>query len=329
MEERTSELQKVNSELENAHEQLHAQFDELAEREKLLVESEERFRISAQSVKDVIWDWNILHGRVDWYGQIDEILGYAPGEFPRTLDAWEKIIHPDDRDRVVSARDLHVKTHTPYTEEYRVVRKDGEVHYWTDKGTAMLDENERAYRTVGSCSDITERKKAEEAQIASGSATVGLFEAAQDGILILDAETGQIVDVNPFLIDMSGFSREQFLGKKIWEIGLFKDIVANKDNFKELQQQEYVRYEDMPLETSDGRQIAVEFVSNVYVVNNKNVIQCNIRDINKRKLIEEALRHKNEEMDGSFTNTLDLLCIADSDGHFRRSEPGVGICSGI
>ncbi|MEI7433220.1 MAG: PAS domain S-box protein [Methanomicrobiales archaeon] len=116
-----------------------------------------------------------------------------------------------------------------------------------------------------------------------------LFETAQDGILILDAGSGQIVEVNPFLIDMLGFSREQFLGKKIWEIGLFKDIVANKENFEELQRQEYIRYEDMPLETAGGQRIAVEFISNVYMVSNKKVIQCNIRDITARKRVEDAL----------------------------------------
>jgi len=166
--------------------------------------------------------------------------------------------------------------------------------------------------------NITERKLAEEAKVASEMRYRRLFETAQDGILILDADTGQIVEVNPFLIDMLGFSREQFLGKKIWEIGLFKDVVANKDNFGELQRKEYIRYEDLPLETADGRKIAVEFISNVYMVNNKKVIQCNIRDNTDRKLAEEALRQKNEELDGYFTNTLDLLCIADADGHFRR-----------
>jgi PAS domain S-box-containing protein len=166
--------------------------------------------------------------------------------------------------------------------------------------------------------DSTDRKLAEEAKIASEMRYRRLFETAQDGILILDADTGQIVEVNPFLITMLGFSREQFLGKKIWEIGLFKDIVANKDNFEELQRKEYISYEDLPLETADGRHIAVEFISNVYEVYNKKVIQCNIRDITKRKLVEEALRQKNEEIDGYFTNTLDLLCIADPDGHFRR-----------
>ncbi len=116
-----------------------------------------------------------------------------------------------------------------------------------------------------------------------------LFEAAREGILILDAETGQIVDVNPFLIEMLGYSKEEFLGKKLWEIGPFKDVVASKQSFTELQSKKYMRYEDLPLERNDGKLINVEFVSVVYDVDNKEVIQCNIRDITERKIVEEAL----------------------------------------
>jgi PAS domain S-box-containing protein len=117
-----------------------------------------------------------------------------------------------------------------------------------------------------------------------------LFESAQDGVLILDAETGTIVDVNPFLVELLGYSRDAFLGKKIWELGFLKDLFANQVNFTELQKKEYIRYEDLPLETSDGRRIEVEFVSNVYLVDQQKVIQCNIRDISQRKLAETQLR---------------------------------------
>jgi PAS domain S-box-containing protein len=137
--------------------------------------------------------------------------------------------------------------------------------------------------------DITERKQAEEKLIVSETRYRRLFEAARDGILILDAGTGMIVDVNPFLVEMLGFSFEEFQGKKIWELGFFKDIVANQTNFLELQQKEYVRYEDLPLETVNGRRIEVEFVSNVYQVNHHKVIQCNIRDITERKRAEAEL----------------------------------------
>ena len=144
--------------------------------------------------------------------------------------------------------------------------------------------------------DNTVRKRAEEALTASEFRYRRLFETTNDGILILDADTGQIVDVNPFLIDLLGFSHEQFLEKKIWEIGLFKDIVANKYNFEELQQKESIRYEDRPLETTDGRHISVEFVSNVYTANNKKVIQCNIRNITERKKAEEALLRSTKKL---------------------------------
>ncbi len=115
-----------------------------------------------------------------------------------------------------------------------------------------------------------------------------LFETAQDGILILSAEKGCITDVNPFLVNLLHYTREEFLGKELWEIGLFEDIAASKDAFRELQDKKYVRYEDLPLKTKEGECINVEFVSNVYTVNGKRVIQCNIRDITKRKHIEKS-----------------------------------------
>ena len=117
-----------------------------------------------------------------------------------------------------------------------------------------------------------------------------LFETAQDGILILNADSGQIDDVNPFLTDMLGYSREQLLGNKLWEIGPFKDVEASKAEFRELQREAYVRYEDLPLETSTGKSINVEFVSNIYQVNGDRVVQCNIRDITKRRRAEEKLK---------------------------------------
>lgn len=116
-----------------------------------------------------------------------------------------------------------------------------------------------------------------------------LFEAAQDGILILDADTGAITDVNPFLINMLGYSREEFVRKKLWEVGAFKDIKASKDAFEELQKKEYLRYKDLPLRAKGGRLIQVEFVSNVYLAGDEKVIQCNIRDITERKEAQDAL----------------------------------------
>ncbi len=116
-----------------------------------------------------------------------------------------------------------------------------------------------------------------------------LFEAAQDGILILDAQTGMIEDVNPYLINLLGYSRQEFIKKKLWDVGAFKDIEASQEAFEALQVKESIRYDDMPLKTKDGRLIQVEFVSNVYLVGKEKVIQCNIRNITERRQAEKAL----------------------------------------
>src|ERR1700675_2102307 len=109
-----------------------------------------------------------------------------------------------------------------------------------------------------------------------------LFETAQDGILILDADSGKIIDVNPFLLDLLDYPFESVIGLELWEIGLFEDIAANQAAFEKLQTEEYIRYENRPLRTKAGKQIQVEFVSNVYFVGSVKVIQCNIRDISVR-----------------------------------------------
>ncbi|MGD0231260.1 MAG: ATP-binding protein [Syntrophorhabdales bacterium] len=145
--------------------------------------------------------------------------------------------------------------------------------------------------------DITDLRQANEALKVSETRYRRLFETAQDGILILDADTGRISDVNPFLIEMLGYSYKEFVGKRLWQIGAVKNAEASKAAFKELQRKGYIRYEDLPLRTKSGREIDVEFVSNVYQVNHSSVIQCNVRDTTARKQMEDALREARDELE--------------------------------
>lgn len=121
-----------------------------------------------------------------------------------------------------------------------------------------------------------------------------VFETAQVGILLIEFDTGKIIDVNKYLIDLLGFSKDELLDKYLWDIGIFKDIAASKDNFKELQAKKYARYEDLPLETKDEKKIAVEFISNVYEEDNTKIIQCHIREITERKLEDKLLLETKE-----------------------------------
>ena len=142
-----------------------------------------------------------------------------------------------------------------------------------------------------------------------------LFEAAQDGILLLDAQTGAITDVNPFLINMLGYTREEFIKKKLWEVGAFKDIEASQEAFEALQKNEYIRYEDLPLKAKDGRLIQVEFVSTVYLVGAEKVIQCDIRDITEHKQIIAALQGNEKKFHDLINQSPDGYFIIELSGN--------------
>jgi PAS domain S-box-containing protein len=162
------------------------------------------------------------------------------------------------------------------------------------------------------------RREAESMIFASEIRYRRLFESAKDGILILDADTGIVENVNPYLLNALGLSRRQFVSRKIWELGLFADIIANQASFEELLKNEYVRYEDKPLRTADGRRLDVEFVSNVYMVNHKKVIQCNIRDITERKRAEDALLREKSLFNDLITTIPDNIYFKDRRSRFVR-----------
>ena len=164
---------------------------------------------------------------------------------------------------------------------------------------------------------LREKEKADEALQDSELRYRRLFESAKDGILILEAETGKVVDVNPFLLQLLGFSYEELQGQYIWELGVFKDIAASKDAFKTLQDNEYIRYDDLPLETHDGRPISVEFVSNVYLVDHSKVIQCNIRDITARK--QGDFEHK--QLMAAINQIGDGIVMTDVQGTIQFINP--------
>jgi PAS domain S-box-containing protein len=139
-----------------------------------------------------------------------------------------------------------------------------------------------------------------------------LFESAQAGILILDAVTQKITDANPFMVELLGYTRDEVVGKELWEIGLFKDKGENQATFRELQKTGYIHYEDLPVETKGGKRCEIELVGNAYTEGMRQVIQCNIRDITERKRAEAALReqaalHANAQRAGGIGNwNLDL-----------------------
>jgi PAS domain S-box-containing protein len=141
-----------------------------------------------------------------------------------------------------------------------------------------------------------------------------LFEAAHDGVLILDAVTRKIIDANPFMARLLGCSREELLGKEPWEIGLLEDEQASHAAFRELQETGQLRYDDLPLESKSGGRREVEVVANRYDEGGTQVIQCNIRDITERKRNEEVLRASEERFHTLFELGLAAVYCCDTAG---------------
>jgi PAS domain S-box-containing protein len=275
--------------------------------EEALQVSETRYRRLFETAQDAILILDADSGRiVDVNPFLINMLGYSFEEFVGK-ELWEIGLFRDIAASKKSFIELRDKGYIRY-EDLPLETRDGRrVNVEFISNTYLA-----GGRKVIQCNirDITERRRAEEALQESEKRYRRLFESAKDGILILDAETGMVVNVNPFLIELLGYSHERFIGKAIWNLGFLKDVIASQDKFAELQRQEYVRYEDLPLETADGRRIEVEFVSNVYLIDHKKVIQCNIRDITKHK---KALRASETQYRRLFETAQDAILILDAD----------------
>jgi PAS domain S-box-containing protein len=136
--------------------------------------------------------------------------------------------------------------------------------------------------------DITTRRIAERGLVVSENRYRRLFESAHDGILILDATSRTITDVNPFMSELLQYPRERFIGKELWEIGIFRDKAANLRAMQELHDNGSIRFEDLPLQDRNGHRRPVEIVANIYQEGKVSVIQCNIRDIDERVRFERV-----------------------------------------
>jgi len=223
---------------------------------------------------------------------IAQLLGYSREEMIGK-ELFEIGLLKDEEASQAAFRELREKQFIRY-DDLPLESKEGQcrevevvANLYAEDGQSVIQANIR---------DITERKQAAYNLEVSEARYRRLFETAQDAILILDANTGKIFDANPFIKEMLGYSQKELVGKELWQIGLFRDQAESRAAFSELQAQGYIRYENLPLETKQGQRIDVEFVSNVYQVDHRQVIQCNIRDITERSRLERQTHEQAEAL---------------------------------
>lgn len=205
---------------------------------------------------------------------IDNVLG-------RTL----REVVPTEADSWIQVYDSVLNTGTPSRFEHELVTVGRELELYAFRV------DDKPQRSVGVLfKNITGRRLADELLRDSEERYRRLFESAKDGILILDFATGAIIDANPFMTELLGYSTAELTGKELWQIGLFADKGGSEAAVRHLQEKGYVRFENLPLQSNRGRTIEVEVVGNVYREHRDKVIQCNIRDISERSALERTMQ---------------------------------------
>ncbi len=249
---------------------------------------------------------------------VENLLGYTHEEMISGDINYADILPKTDLNQMKREAERHVEmgaeriNHRPY----RVRKDNGETIWVKDYTKIVRDEDGEIDYYLGYLVDITEQKQAEEALQKSEERYRRLFESAKDGILILNSETGEIKDANPYIRDLLDYSLDELQEKKLWEIGSFEQVCENRERFEKLRDEGYVRYEDIPLESKSSEKVPVEFVSNVYRAGGEEVIQCNIREISERKKAEKKLEEKHRLLQNLLGNVPGLAYRCLNDEHY-------------
>lgn len=199
---------------------------------------------------------------------------------------FRNFVAPEFRDTFNEFVNKIFEKNTKQVCKVKLIREDRSAMFVHMEGVLSIEDQNCSLTVM----DISERESAEVKLRNSEMRYRRLFETSQNGILVFDIHTGRIVDVNPYLIKLLGFSYDVLLEKQLWEIGLFKDVEDTRKFFSNLRLNDFIHFEDKQLKNFEGRLINVEVIINSYQVDQENVFQCNIRDITLRKRAEDKLK---------------------------------------
>ncbi|MHB8129592.1 MAG: PAS domain S-box protein [Mobilitalea sp.] len=303
VEQKTYELKKAHSTAMNLLEDLKIENEVRKESQIALMISEEKYRRIAENISDVVWTSDLSLNATYVSPSIERLLYTSSKDYINSSIEQKFTSESINRMRSVLLGELE-KENDSKSDKNRTRILEVE-HYKADGTTVWVSIHVSFIRDIGTniiglqgvTRDISERKNAEKVLRSSELRYRRLFETAKDGIFILEGETGKVIDVNPFLLELLDCSKDQIMLMTAWEIGLFKHMIPTRDSFLELLQKGYTHYENISLTTSFGEQITVEFVSNIYFVDKQKVMQCNIRDITDRKKAENELRQTKEYLE--------------------------------
>jgi diguanylate cyclase (GGDEF)-like protein/PAS domain S-box-containing protein len=259
-------------------------------------ESEDRFRTVSKLSNDILWEWHIEEGVVNWFGNIGQQLGYEESEIPRTLDGWKKIIHPEDLEHVEESLTKSLEERVPWYEEYRAITKDGEIQYWVDRGEIRTEIDGRPLIMSGAITDITEQKQANVALKKSEERFSLAMQGANDGLWDWDLKTDEVYysprwksmlgyaedEVEPNLSEWKRLVHKDDMDRTLFEVEACKK--GNKDKFEV----------EFRMQHKDGQYI--DILSRAFVVKDEKGVTNRLVgthvDITLRKQADEKISYQ-------------------------------------
>ncbi|MBI5823499.1 MAG: PAS domain S-box protein [Chloroflexi bacterium] len=256
--------------------------------------AETKYRSLVEWIPAIIYTTNLERFSATTYisPQVQEIFGYSVEEWQADPDMWNKLLHPDDRERMTEKVYQTQAFGESYAEEYRIIHKSGKIVWIRDEATRALDQNGNPLYLLGIVLDITKRKRAEELVRESEERYRALVDQASDGIFISDPQ-GHYTDVNASGCTMLGYTLEEMLRLSIVDLISAEEIANTPLRLNELRAGKTVISQRM-LKRKDGALLPVEISSKALADGRLLGI---VRDITERKQAEIALQEAYEHLE--------------------------------
>ena len=297
-------------------------FTELRSAQEALRESEERLRLSLEAINDGIWDWNLPTGEAvlspRWYA----MLGYEPYEFPPSYDLWKSLLHPEDADLVEKEVEEHISRGEGFAVQARMRTKAGTYRWILSRGGIVeRDSAGNPVRLVGTHSDITEHKRAEEEVKESEEILEAVFRLSPIGICVRDAN-GDYLHVNDEYCRIFGFSREEMIGHNFSMILLPEEVEAARETYFYFLVENVSRERERKRRRKDGTIVFTEATDSILTrEKDQMAVITVVRDITRRKQTEESLLVSEDRYRRLFKDAVLGIFRCTPDGKIVSANP--------
>ncbi|MDY0101871.1 MAG: PAS domain S-box protein [Lentimicrobium sp.] len=289
-----------------------------------LEQSEVRWQFALEGNGDGLWDWNVQTNEIFFSKNWKEMLGYHENEIENKFAEWDKRVHPDDKTGVYEAIREHMDGITDvYTNEYRMLCNDGSYKWILDRGKIITRNSEnKPLRFIGTHTDITVRRNAEEALLESEAKYKALYDSAPLSYQSLN-EDGTFKDINPRWLFVLGYQRKEVIGK------LFFDFLhpesrrkAEQEIFPEFKKCGSITGVEFKIRHKQGHYIDISYegCASYNLDGSFKQTYCVFQDITTKKLAEKNLRISEEKFRSIFEQAGDAMYLSDFDGNIQLAN---------